>query len=215
MTQSADRREHVTLRSMPEASAAQGILKRLIEAEVQAREILKAADESAQSAIAQAREEAAQSLDAARRETSSVLHDRLADADLQGAAQMKQRIDQAEAEARDFDRRSNEHVGDARDMVVDWVTTGATDLSLFSYAAAQGYIRARLSRLLDRATWDRLLEAAHSSELASFLARPRWPRRSSSDGRIRLQILRGEVADAGSALVRFLPRDVRRASGLV
>ena len=69
-------------------------------------------------------------------------------------------------------------------------------MSLFSYAAAQGYIRARLSRLLDRGTWARLLEATTPAELGPIIGR---------DGRIRLGILRGEVADAGSALARFLP----------
>ncbi len=66
-------------------------------------------------------------------------------------------------------------------------------MSLFSYAAAQGYIRARLSRLLDHATWSRLLEANSPAELNQFLGR------TAVD-------LRGEVADAGRTLVRFLPR---------
>jgi V/A-type H+/Na+-transporting ATPase subunit C len=70
---------------------------------------------------------------------------------------------------------------------------GRLNLSLFSYAGAQGYIRARLSRLLDRATWVRLLEASTPTELAPHLARTGVT-------------LRGEVADAGRALVRFLPR---------
>lgn len=63
-------------------------------------------------------------------------------------------------------------------------------MSLLSYAAAQGFIRARLSRLLDRAAWARLLDAATPAELNRFPA----------------PMLRAEVADAGSALVRFLPR---------
>jgi len=66
-------------------------------------------------------------------------------------------------------------------------------LSLFFYAAAQGYIRARLSRLLDRATWSRLLEPNTPAELNQSLGR------TAVD-------LRGEVADAGRTLVRFLPR---------
>jgi len=64
---------------------------------------------------------------------------------------------------------------------------------LFFYAAAQGYIRARLSRLLDRATWSRLLEPNTPAELNQSLGR------TAVD-------LRGEVADAGRTLVRFLPR---------
>ncbi len=69
-------------------------------------------------------------------------------------------------------------------------------MSLFSYAAAQGFIRARLSRLLDRAAWDRLLEAKTSEELHQLLAQ-RKPNRG------------GEAADAGRAVIRFLPRGAR------
>ncbi len=63
-------------------------------------------------------------------------------------------------------------------------------MSLFSYAAAQGYIRARLSRLLDDAAWSRLLEAESAAQTASHQS---------------AVTLLGEVADAGRALVRFLP----------
>lgn len=64
-------------------------------------------------------------------------------------------------------------------------------MSLFSYAAAQGYIRARLSRLLDPAAWSSLLDPGTGPGPTQF--------RSAA-------ILLGEVADAGRALVRFLPR---------
>lgn len=64
-------------------------------------------------------------------------------------------------------------------------------MSLFSYAAAQGYIRARLSRLLDAATWSRLLEADTPPRSAQFQS---------------AVTLLGEVAESGRALVRFLPR---------
>lgn len=63
-------------------------------------------------------------------------------------------------------------------------------MSLFSYAAAQGYVRARLSRLLDEAAWKRLLEADTAAGTASHQS---------------AVTLLGEVADAGRALVRFLP----------
>ena len=63
-------------------------------------------------------------------------------------------------------------------------------MSLFSYAAAQGYIRARLSRLLDDAAWRRLLEADSAARTASHR---------------NAVTLVGEVADAGRVLVRFLP----------
>lgn len=81
-------------------------------------------------------------------------------------------------------------------------------MSAFSYAAAQGYIRARLSRFLDRATWVRLLEAS-PTELGQFLARTGIAPAVTRDGTIRLRILRGEAATAGRAVARFLPRGSR------
>jgi V/A-type H+-transporting ATPase subunit C len=78
-------------------------------------------------------------------------------------------------------------------------------LSLFSYAAVQGYIRARLSRLLDRATWARLLEADTPAEIGGLLNRTAVAPAVSRDGALLLETLRGEIAAAGSALVRFLP----------
>ena len=175
---------------MPEPSPAQGTLKRLIEAEDQAREILKAAGQSAQDAIAQAGAQARQSVDAVRQRAAGALESRLREAESKSAAEMKQRMQQADAEAQEFERRAAQHFSQAVDMVVDWVATEANDLSLFSYAGAQGFIRARLSRLLDRPTWARLLEAATPAELNGSPA----------------PTLRAEVAEAGSTLVRFLPR---------
>lgn len=75
-------------------------------------------------------------------------------------------------------------------------------MSLFSYAAVQGNIRARLSRLLDRPTWARLLEAGTVEEMSRLA-------RHAPEGGISLQNLRGEVAGAASALIRFLPRGSR------
>jgi V/A-type H+/Na+-transporting ATPase subunit C len=72
-------------------------------------------------------------------------------------------------------------------------STWTDDVSLFSYAGAQGYIRARLSRLLDHAAWERLLAARTPAEVNQLLGE------TAVD-------LRGEVAEAGRALVRFLPR---------
>lgn len=79
-------------------------------------------------------------------------------------------------------------------------------MSLFSYAAAQGYIRARLSRLLDRATWARLLGAHSLTEIGQSLGHTAVAPAVARDGRINTQTLRGEIAAAGRALVRFLPR---------
>jgi len=106
---------------MPEASPAHGTLKRLIEAEAQARGILKAAEERAEQTVAQARAEAAQSVEEVRQETASLLHSRLAEAQSEGTAVMKQRMDQAEAEIREIERRAETHFSAAVDMVVDWV----------------------------------------------------------------------------------------------
>ena len=82
-------------------------------------------------------------------------------------------------------------------------------MSAFSYAAAQGYVRARLSRLLDRATWARLLEANSVIELGQLLGRTGAAPAVAGDGSVRLQILRGETATAGHAIARFLPRRSR------
>jgi vacuolar-type H+-ATPase subunit H len=113
---------------MPEASPAQSTLKRLIEAEEQAREALKAAEDHAQETIAQAREQAKQSVEAARRETTSLLKSRLEEAESKAATELKQRLEQAEAQAREIERRAKEHFSQAVEMVVDWVTNrGAID----------------------------------------------------------------------------------------
>ena len=73
---------------------------------------------------------------------------------------------------------------------------------MFSYAAVQGNIRARLSRLFDRALWARLLEANSAAEVGQLVGHTREPA-------IHLQNLRGQVAAAAGALVRFLPRGSR------
>ena len=110
--------------SMPEVSPAQGTLKRLIEAEDQAREILKAAEEHAQETITQAREQAKQSVEAIRQEAASLLRSKLEESESKAATGMKQRLQQAEADAREFERRATEHSSQAVDMVADWVTRG-------------------------------------------------------------------------------------------
>lgn len=82
-------------------------------------------------------------------------------------------------------------------------------MSAFSYAAAQGYVRARLSRLLDRAAWTRLLEADSLVKLGQLLGDTGAAPAVASDGSVRLQILRGDTATAGRAIARFLPRKPR------
>lgn len=78
-------------------------------------------------------------------------------------------------------------------------------MSLFSYAAVQGNIRARLSRLLDRSRWARLLEAHTPAELGRIVGEAAAAPIATPGGAILLEHLRGEVAAAGAALVRFLP----------
>jgi V/A-type H+-transporting ATPase subunit C len=83
-------------------------------------------------------------------------------------------------------------------------------LSIFSYAAAQGYIRAKLSRLLDRETWGRLLEAETPAQIAQFLLPTALAPAVTRDGAILFETLRGEIASTGQILIRFLPRHSRR-----
>lgn len=108
---------------MSEASAAQSTLKRLVEAEEQARAILREAEERSQELIAKARQEAQQTVMAVRQEMSDLLQSRLRDAESRAAVELKQGLEQAEAEAQDFERRANEHFSEAVEMVVNWVTS--------------------------------------------------------------------------------------------
>jgi len=74
------------------------------------------------------------------------------------------------------------------------------------YAASQAFVRARLSRLLDRETWLLLLASQTSAELVRVL-RDTWVEPAvTADARIVLRTLRGEVAAAADTLGRFLPR---------
>lgn len=107
---------------MANPSPAQGTLKRLIEAEDQAQEILRAAEEHAQVTIAQAREQAKQSVEDARLQTASLLKSRLEEAESKAALEMQQRLEQADAKVREIERLAKEHSSQAVEMVVDWVT---------------------------------------------------------------------------------------------
>jgi vacuolar-type H+-ATPase subunit H len=105
-----------------ETSPAQGTLKRLIEAEEQAREILKTTEQNAHETVAHAREQAKQTVEAVRQEMAGLLQSRLKEAEFKAAADMKQRLDQAESQAREFERRANENFSEAVELVVNWVT---------------------------------------------------------------------------------------------
>jgi vacuolar-type H+-ATPase subunit H len=99
---------------LPEPSPAQEILKRLIEAEDQARSVVEAAQESAQATIAEAERQAA----------AGVLRSRLEEAEAQGAAEAKRRLEEAEAQAQEFELRAAAHFSGAVELVVDWVAGG-------------------------------------------------------------------------------------------
>ena len=110
--------------NMPEGSPAQDTLKRLIEAEEQARQILKAAEERGRETIAQAQEQAKQSVETIRQETAALLQSRLEEAESKAATETTQRLGRAEAEAREIERREKQHFADAVGIVVDWVAAG-------------------------------------------------------------------------------------------
>lgn len=61
-------------------------------------------------------------MDAVRQEAANLLGSRLEAAKSQAAIEMQQRLDQAEAQAREFERRAKHHSAQAVDMVMDWVT---------------------------------------------------------------------------------------------
>jgi vacuolar-type H+-ATPase subunit H len=107
---------------MAEVSPAQSTLKRLIEAENDAREILKTASENADATIAKAREEAKESVDVVQQEAANLLRSRLEAAECHAAIEMKQRLDQAETEAQEFERLAKINSARAVDVVVEWVT---------------------------------------------------------------------------------------------
>ncbi len=82
-------------------------------------------------------------------------------------------------------------------------------MSAFSYAASQGYIRARLSRLIDHATWARLLETGSTKELGQLLGHSAAARAVTRDGAVHFRVLRAEAANSERAVARFLPRGPR------
>lgn len=74
-------------------------------------------------------------------------------------------------------------------------------MSLFSYAAVQGNVRARLSQLVDHATWNRMVEANTAAEVAQMLGH--------TGGYRTLQALWGDIASEANSLARYVPRRSR------
>jgi vacuolar-type H+-ATPase subunit H len=110
---------------MPEeVSAARGTLKRLIEAEAQAREILEAAEERAKKTLGHVQVQAKQHIETVRQEMENTLRSRLQEVESKAAAEMRMRLGQIDVEAREIERRANEHFSDAVEMVVSWITRG-------------------------------------------------------------------------------------------
>jgi len=102
----------------------QGTLERLIEAEKQAQEILRAAQAKADETIAQAHEQARQSVEAVRNQGQALLRAKLAEAELKGAAEMKRRLELAEVQADAFHRRAEGNFSRAVELVVSAIVSG-------------------------------------------------------------------------------------------
>jgi len=109
---------------MPENSPIQGTLQRLIEAEEQAQEVLRAAQAKADETIAHAREQARQAVEAVRAESQRLLRAKLGEAESQGAGEMKRRLELAEMQAETFNRRAEQNFSRAVEMVVNTVLSG-------------------------------------------------------------------------------------------
>jgi vacuolar-type H+-ATPase subunit H len=109
---------------MPETSPVQGTLQRLIEAEEQAQQILRAAQAKADETLAQAREQARQDVEAFRAEGQGLLRAKLSEAESKGAAEMKRRLELAEAQAQAFHLRAERNFSRAVEMVVNAILSG-------------------------------------------------------------------------------------------
>jgi vacuolar-type H+-ATPase subunit H len=106
---------------MSDGTPAREALKRLLDAEQQAREILTSAEERAREAISKAEEQAARTIQTAQEEAAASIRVRLNGAESKAAAEAQQRLEKLEAEAREIQRRAQFYSGKAIDMVVDWV----------------------------------------------------------------------------------------------
>lgn len=106
---------------LEEVPSAQSTVKRLIEAEEQAQEILKVAQEHAKETTAQAREQAKQHLEAIHQKMDEMLRSRLKEIESKASTEMKTRLDQVDAEAREMERWGEAHFSKAVEMVVSWI----------------------------------------------------------------------------------------------
>jgi vacuolar-type H+-ATPase subunit H len=109
---------------MPETPTAQDTLKRLLDAEDQAREILQAAEGQAEETVGEAREHAHQILEATRAEAVNLLRGKLDVAETEGAAAMQQSLQRADGRSREFERRAEQNLTRAVEMAVNWVLSG-------------------------------------------------------------------------------------------
>jgi vacuolar-type H+-ATPase subunit H len=109
---------------MPETSPAQSTLQRLIEAEEQAQEIIRIARAKADESIVQAREQARQSVETVRLEGQGLLRAQLGEAESKGGAEMKRRMELAEAQSQIFQRRAQLNFSHAVEMVVNRILSG-------------------------------------------------------------------------------------------
>ena len=107
-----------------EVSTAQGTLKRLMEAENQAREILRAAEEGAKETLGHAQEQSKRQIEAVHREMEDILRSRVKELESRAALEMKARLGQVDAEAQEIERLAKEHFSDGVEMVVNWITSG-------------------------------------------------------------------------------------------
>lgn len=111
---------------MLQDSPAQDILKRLIDAEQQANQILAEAEQRANDEVQRAHEEAQKLVNAVRQDAADRLRVRLAEVESASAAQLKQRLDDAIQKASDFEAQAAQNLSAAADLVVEWVTGRAS-----------------------------------------------------------------------------------------
>jgi len=104
------------------ANGAAATIKRLLEAENRAADILSAAKVRAQDSLSRARQEAAHIVSQAREEATQAAQKRIKDAESEYQAEIRHRVDQATLKAQEFEQKANALLQEAVDAVVDWVT---------------------------------------------------------------------------------------------